>query len=165
MPRHPGSIQFLDLQGFDSAGHQPLQVRVEELLRRLEFADFWALKWADVLHVDRQPLGHKRAYAYYRWIRDSVAENKPLDQFARAGAVVAAWLVTSMVETSPSKPLIFVTLVREVTVVVPVAVPKLTTQPNAALPGISYLRKLNHVVLSNAAVACLRIVQISLTDA
>lgn len=56
---------------------------VEELLKRPEFADFWALKWADVLRVDRQTLGHKRAYAYYRWIRDAVADNKPLDQFTR----------------------------------------------------------------------------------
>jgi hypothetical protein len=56
---------------------------VEELLARPAFADFWALKWADVLRADRQTLGHKRAYAYYRWIRDAVAENKPLDRFAR----------------------------------------------------------------------------------
>jgi hypothetical protein len=56
---------------------------VDELLRRPEFADYWALKWADLLRVDRQALGHKRAYAYYRWIRESLAANKPLDQFAR----------------------------------------------------------------------------------
>ncbi len=34
MARHPGSIQFLDLEGFEAARHQPLQVRVEDLLRR-----------------------------------------------------------------------------------------------------------------------------------
>jgi hypothetical protein len=56
---------------------------VEELFQRPEFADYWALKWADVLRVDRETLGHKGAYAYYRWIRDSLANNKPLDQFAR----------------------------------------------------------------------------------
>ena len=28
-----------------------------------EYADYWALKWADLLRVDRQALGHKRAYA------------------------------------------------------------------------------------------------------
>ena len=56
---------------------------VDELLERTEFAEFWALKWADVLRVDRQALGHKGAYAYYRWIRESMAANKPLDQFAR----------------------------------------------------------------------------------
>jgi hypothetical protein len=56
---------------------------VDQLLERPEYADFWALKWADVLRVDRQALGHKRAYAFYRWIRDSLAQNKPFDQFAR----------------------------------------------------------------------------------
>jgi hypothetical protein len=56
---------------------------VDELLKRSEFADYWAMKWADLLRVDRQALGHKYAYGYYRWIRDSVAANKPLDQFAR----------------------------------------------------------------------------------
>jgi hypothetical protein len=56
---------------------------VDELMERPEFAEYWALKWADVLRVDRQALGHKRAYAYYKWIRDSLAANKPLDQFAR----------------------------------------------------------------------------------
>ncbi len=56
---------------------------VEQLLARPEFADFWALKWSDVMRVDRQVLGHKRAYAYYRWIRESLAANKPYDQFCR----------------------------------------------------------------------------------
>jgi len=56
---------------------------VDELLDRPEYADYWALKWSDLLRVDRQALGHKRAYGYYRWIRDSLAANKPLDRFAR----------------------------------------------------------------------------------
>lgn len=56
---------------------------VERLMQRPEFADYWALKWADLLRVDRQVLGHKAAYRYYRWIRDSFSQHKPLDQFAR----------------------------------------------------------------------------------
>jgi hypothetical protein len=56
---------------------------VDELLRRPEFADYWSLKWADLLRVDRQALGHKDAYRYYRWIHDGFATNKPLDRFAR----------------------------------------------------------------------------------
>ncbi len=56
---------------------------VDELLERPEFADFWALQWADLLRVDRGTLGAKRAYNYYKWVRDAVAANKPLDQFAR----------------------------------------------------------------------------------
>ncbi len=59
------------------------ELLVDELLERPEYADYWALKWADLLRVDRQALGHKKAYAYYRWIRESLAQNKPFDQFAR----------------------------------------------------------------------------------
>jgi hypothetical protein len=55
---------------------------VDELLERPEYADYWALKWSDLLRVDRQALGHKRAFAYYRWVRDSLARNKPYDRFA-----------------------------------------------------------------------------------
>lgn len=56
---------------------------VDELLQRPAYADYWALGWADALRVDRQALGQKRAYAFYRWIHDSIAQNKPLDRFAR----------------------------------------------------------------------------------
>jgi hypothetical protein len=56
---------------------------INELLERPEYADYWALKWSDVLRVDRQALGPQAAYAYYKWIRQSIAENKPFDQFAR----------------------------------------------------------------------------------
>jgi hypothetical protein len=56
---------------------------VDDLLQRPEYADYWSLKWADLLRVDRQALGHKRAYGYYRWIRESLASNQPFDQFVR----------------------------------------------------------------------------------
>jgi hypothetical protein len=59
------------------------ELLVDELLERPEYADYWALKWSDTLRVDRQALGHKRAYAYYRWLRESIARNKPFDEFAR----------------------------------------------------------------------------------
>jgi len=55
---------------------------VDRLLQRPEFADYWALKWADLLRVNRRELGHKQAHEYYRWIRESFAQNKPLDRFA-----------------------------------------------------------------------------------
>ena len=56
---------------------------VDELLARPEFADYWAVKWSDLLRVDRQALGFKPAYDEYRWIRQSLAAGMPLDQFAR----------------------------------------------------------------------------------
>ncbi len=56
---------------------------VDQLLERPEFADYQALQWADLLRVDRDKLGRRGAYEFYRWIRQSFRENKPLDQFAR----------------------------------------------------------------------------------
>jgi hypothetical protein len=57
---------------------------VDELLCRPEYADYWALKWADLLRVDRVALGHKYAYAFYRWLREAIAAGMPYDRFARA---------------------------------------------------------------------------------
>lgn len=56
---------------------------VDLLLQRPEYADFHAMKWSDLLRVNRLKLGHKQAYGYYRWIRESFRDNKPMDQFAR----------------------------------------------------------------------------------
>jgi hypothetical protein len=56
---------------------------VDELLARPEFADLWAMRWSDLLRVDRQTLGHEKAYSYYRWVRESIASNKPFDRFTR----------------------------------------------------------------------------------
>jgi len=64
------------------------QQLVKVLLARPEYADFRALKWSDLLRVDRQVLGHKSAYKYHAWIRSCFAQNMPFDQFARQ--IVAA---------------------------------------------------------------------------
>jgi hypothetical protein len=56
---------------------------IEELLDRPEFADFWALKWADLLRVEAHSLDQKGVQAFHHWIRQSLAENKPIDRFVR----------------------------------------------------------------------------------
>jgi hypothetical protein len=56
---------------------------VDALLERPEYADYWALKWADLLRVDSDKLGRRGAYEYYRWIRQSLVENKPFDAMCR----------------------------------------------------------------------------------
>lgn len=56
---------------------------VDALLLRPEFADHWALKWADLLRVEEKVLDTKGVAAFHGWIRKSIAENKPIDQFAR----------------------------------------------------------------------------------
>ena len=60
---------------------------IDTLLRREEFADYWSLKWGDLLRVKAEfpiNLWPNAVQAYHRWIRDAVRENRPYDQFARA---------------------------------------------------------------------------------
>jgi hypothetical protein len=57
---------------------------VDALLRRPEFADFWALKWADLLRNDEKVLDPKGVRVFYSWIRDQIAAGLPLNEFARA---------------------------------------------------------------------------------
>ena len=56
---------------------------IDELLERPEFADFWALKWADLLRVEEKALDSKGVQDFHRWLRASIAGDKPMDQFAR----------------------------------------------------------------------------------
>ncbi len=56
---------------------------IDQLLERPEFADFWSLKWADLLRAEERLLDRKGIETFHRWIRQCIAENRPLDQFAR----------------------------------------------------------------------------------
>ncbi len=56
---------------------------VDELLARPEFADHWALKWADLLRNEEKTMGAKGVWAFQRWLRDQIDADRPLDEFAR----------------------------------------------------------------------------------
>jgi hypothetical protein len=56
---------------------------IEGLLKRPEFADFWALKWSDILHNEEKALDRKGVEVFHDWIRQSIQEGKPLNEFAR----------------------------------------------------------------------------------
>jgi hypothetical protein len=59
---------------------------IDGLLERDEFADYQTMKWADLLRVKAEfpiNLWPNAAQAYYRWIHDSLRENKPYDRFVR----------------------------------------------------------------------------------
>ncbi len=56
---------------------------IERLFTRAEFADFWTLKWADLLKIEERQLDRKGMKDFHGWIRESIAGNKPLDVFAR----------------------------------------------------------------------------------
>ena len=58
---------------------------IDDLLERDEFADYWSMKWCDVLRVKAEfpiNLWPNGVQAYHRWIRDSISENRPYDEFA-----------------------------------------------------------------------------------
>jgi hypothetical protein len=56
---------------------------VDALLERPEFADFWSLKWSDLLRNEEKLLDRKGVEVFHHWIRQSIAEGKPLNEFAR----------------------------------------------------------------------------------
>lgn len=59
---------------------------VERLLARPEFADYWALKWSDLLRIKAEfpiNLWPNAAQAYYHWVRNSIRTGQPYDRFAR----------------------------------------------------------------------------------
>lgn len=59
---------------------------INRLLKRKEFADYWSLKWCDLLRVKAEfpiNLWPNAVQAYHRWIYDSLKNNMPYDKFAR----------------------------------------------------------------------------------
>lgn len=56
---------------------------IDALLARPEFADFWSLKWADLLHCEEKALDAKGVRLFHDWIRRAIADGKPLNEFAR----------------------------------------------------------------------------------
>ncbi|HMF11945.1 MAG TPA: DUF1549 and DUF1553 domain-containing protein, partial [Gemmataceae bacterium] len=56
---------------------------IDALLERPEFVDYWTYKWADLLLVSTRRLPQSATWAFYQFIRQSVADNKRWDRFAR----------------------------------------------------------------------------------
>ncbi|PTX97972.1 DUF1553 domain-containing protein [Opitutus sp. ER46] len=59
---------------------------IDTLLARDEFADYWTMKWCDLLRVKAEfpiNLWPNAAQAYRRWVYTAVRDNLPYDQFAR----------------------------------------------------------------------------------
>jgi hypothetical protein len=56
---------------------------IDSLLERPEFIDYWTHKWSDLLLVSTRKLPQSSVWAFHQHIRQSVADNKPWDRFAR----------------------------------------------------------------------------------
>ena len=73
---------------------------IDQLLARDEYADYWTLKWADILLVDREKLGDRGAFELHRWLRDQFAANRPYDEWVRE-------LITAAGDSGKSGPVNF----------------------------------------------------------
>jgi hypothetical protein len=56
---------------------------IDRVLNRPDFVDYWALKWGDLLRINRAKLNDKGMWSFYNWVRAAVRDNKPVDQFVR----------------------------------------------------------------------------------
>ncbi|MFH1574196.1 MAG: DUF1553 domain-containing protein [Acidobacteriota bacterium] len=59
---------------------------IDQLLRRDEFADYWAMKWGDLLRIKAEfpiNLWPNAVQAYHRWVRTCIHQNVPYDRFVR----------------------------------------------------------------------------------
>ncbi len=76
-----------EVRAFLDDGRSDRRARlIEALMKRDEFADYWSLKWCDVLRVKSEfpiNLWPNAVQAYHRWVREAVRQNLPYDVFAR----------------------------------------------------------------------------------
>jgi hypothetical protein len=56
---------------------------VDDLLASPDYVKAWANKWADLLQCNSENLGQKGVWVFRDWIRQSIEQNKPYDQFVR----------------------------------------------------------------------------------
>lgn len=55
---------------------------IDQLLASTEFVDMQTLRWADLLRVEEKTIDQKGLQVYHDWIRQSIADNKPLNVLA-----------------------------------------------------------------------------------
>ena len=56
---------------------------VDRLLERPEYADYWTMRFSDLLRVDQSKITPQGAVAMTRWLRRQFAGNRPYDAMAR----------------------------------------------------------------------------------
>jgi len=56
---------------------------IDQLVEMPEFADFWALKWADVLRSSRKTIQLKGSHGMQAWLRSHLLRNTPWDEVVR----------------------------------------------------------------------------------
>ena len=81
LPTIEEAREFLDDRQSDKR-----QRLIDRLLARPEYADYWAMRWSDLLRVKAEfpiNLWPNAAQTYHHWILQALRENRPADVFAR----------------------------------------------------------------------------------
>lgn len=75
-----------DLEAWEKDSSRDKRARlIEKLFDRPEFADYWTLKWCDILRVKAEfpvNLWPNAVQAYHRWIHYTIEANIPFNKFA-----------------------------------------------------------------------------------
>ena len=68
---------------------------IDALLERPEYAEFWALRWADLLRVKSGRIGAPAVHKFHRWLVAAMRENKPYDRLVRELIAASGSTITS----------------------------------------------------------------------
>lgn len=56
---------------------------IDDLLNRPEYADFWTLKWSDVLRSNRKTIQLKGIHVYQTWLRQHIGNNTGMNEVVK----------------------------------------------------------------------------------
>ena len=81
LPTAQEAREFLENKASDKR-----QLLIDRLLARPEFADYWTMKWGDLLRMQSEfPMNiwPNAVQEYTSWVHEQILRNRPYDQFAR----------------------------------------------------------------------------------
>jgi hypothetical protein len=81
LPPSPEQVRVFLADTTDSRAKRDRMI--DQLIESPQYADHWTNKWSDLLQCNKKYLGDKGVWAFRNWIRQSIASNKPYDQFVR----------------------------------------------------------------------------------
>ena len=67
----------------DSKEANKRAVLIDELLARDEYADLWALRWADLMRGSDVTISRRGVHSFHRYLVERFREDRPFDEFAR----------------------------------------------------------------------------------
>lgn len=78
MPTPDEARQFLD-----STDSNKRALLIDQLLERDDYAEFWALKWADLMRGSDVTISRRGVHSFHRYLVDRFRHDRPFDEFAR----------------------------------------------------------------------------------